>query len=133
LIHFDKSARASGRNPQSLEKIAEYKVSYSEDYDRAFKSTEFWRATLIENIFNSKITDPRKLQQKAKREVSDEMLKESIQVTNSIEDCARSIEKYFNAGFTRVYIHSTSPEEVKFIQTFCKKVLPYFIPSKKEK
>jgi hypothetical protein len=30
---------------------------------------------MIENIFNSKITDPRKLQQKAKREVSDEMLK----------------------------------------------------------
>jgi coenzyme F420-dependent glucose-6-phosphate dehydrogenase len=26
LMHFDKSARASGRNPQSLEKIAEYKV-----------------------------------------------------------------------------------------------------------
>jgi coenzyme F420-dependent glucose-6-phosphate dehydrogenase len=133
LMHFDKSARASGRNPQSLEKIAEYKVSYSEDYDRAFKSTEFWRATLIENIFNSKITDPRKLQQKAKREVSDEMLKESIQVTDSVEDCTRSLEKYFNAGFTRVYIHSTSPEEIKFIQTFCKKVLPYFISSKKEK
>jgi coenzyme F420-dependent glucose-6-phosphate dehydrogenase len=133
LMHFDKSARASGRNPQSLEKIAEYKVSYSEDYDRAFKSTEFWRATLIENIFNSKITDPRKLQQKAKREVSDEMLKESIQVTDSVEDCTRSLEKYFNAGFTRVYIHSTSPEEIKFIQTFCKKVMPYFISSKKEK
>ena len=131
-MHFDKSARASGRNPHSLEKIAEYKVSYSEDYERAFKSTEFWRATMIENIFNSKITDL-KLQQKVKREVSDQMLKESIQVTNSIEDCARSIEKYFNAGFTRVYIHSTSPEEVKFIQTCCKKVLPYFIPSKKEK
>jgi coenzyme F420-dependent glucose-6-phosphate dehydrogenase len=116
-----------------LEKIAEYKVSYSEDYDRAFESTKFWRATLIENVFNSKIADPRKLQQKAKKEVSDEMLKESIQVTTSIENCTQSIEKYFDAGFTRVYVHSTSPEEVKFVQTFCKKVLPYFMTSKREK
>ena len=133
LMRFDKAARASGKNPQSLEKIAEYKVSYSEDFDRAFESTKFWRATLIENVFNSKIADPRKLQQKAKKEVSDEMLKESIQVTTSIEDCTRSIEKYFDAGFTRVYVHSTSPEEVKFVQTFCKKVLPYFMTSKREK
>jgi hypothetical protein len=42
---------------------------------------------LIENIFDSKIANPRKLQEKAKKEVSDEMLKESIQVTTSIEDC----------------------------------------------
>jgi hypothetical protein len=43
--------------------------------------------------------------------VSDEMLKESIQVITSIEDCTRTIEKYFNAGFTRVYVHSASPEK----------------------
>ncbi|HYZ59122.1 MAG TPA: TIGR03557 family F420-dependent LLM class oxidoreductase, partial [Nitrososphaeraceae archaeon] len=123
LAQFDKAARASGRNPQSLEKIAEYKVSYSEDYDRAFESTNFWRATLIENIFNSKIADSRKLEAKAKQEVPDEKLKESIQVTTSIEECIGSIEEYLNAGFTKVYVHSTSPEEIKFIQTFCKKVL----------
>ncbi|HZA48583.1 MAG TPA: TIGR03557 family F420-dependent LLM class oxidoreductase [Nitrososphaera sp.] len=126
LSQFDKAARASGRNPQSLEKIAEYKVSYSEDYDRAFESTNFWRATLIENIFSSKIADPRKLEAKAKQEVPDEKLKESVQVTTSIEECIGSIEEYLNAGFTKVYVHSTSPEEIKFIQTFCKKVLPYF-------
>ncbi len=126
LARFDKAARASERNAQSLEKIAEYKVSYSEDYDRAFESTKFWRATLIKNVFNSNIADPRKLETKAKQEVPDEKLKESIQVTTFIEDCIGSIEEYFNAGFTKVYVHSTSPEETKFIQTFCKKVLPYF-------
>ncbi|MDQ3968895.1 MAG: hypothetical protein M3275_10935, partial [Thermoproteota archaeon] len=70
--------------------------------------------------------DPRKLEAKAKQEVPDEKLKESIQVTTSIEECIGSIEEYLKAGFTKVYVHSTSPEEIKFIQTFCKKVLPYF-------
>ena len=29
-------------------------------------------------------------------------------------------------GFTKVYVHSTSPNEIEFVQEFGKKVLPYF-------
>jgi hypothetical protein len=43
-----------------------------------------------------------------------------------IEECIKLIEDYFKAGFTRIYIHSTSPDEIKFIQEFCANVLPYF-------
>jgi coenzyme F420-dependent glucose-6-phosphate dehydrogenase len=123
---FDSTAEKEGRDLNPLEKIAEYKVSFSEDYDQAFKSATFWRATLIKNVFNSDISDPRKLQRKAEKEVPDEKLKQSIQITTSIDDCTRSIEDYFKAGFTRVNIHSTSPDETKFIQMFSKKVMPHF-------
>ena len=123
---FDSTAEREGRDLNSLEKIAEYKLSFSEDYEEAFKSATFWRATLIKNIFDSDISDPRKLQRKAEKEVPDEKLKQAIQITTSIEDCIKSIEDYFKAGFTRVHIHSTSPDEIKFIQTFSKKVMPHF-------
>jgi coenzyme F420-dependent glucose-6-phosphate dehydrogenase len=123
---FDSTAEKEGRNQNSLEKIAEYKVSFADDYDQAFKSTAFWRATLIKNVFDSDTSDPRKLQRKAEKEVPDEKLKQAIQITTSIEDCIKSLEEYFKAGFTRVYVHSTSPDEIKFIQEFSKKVLPYF-------
>lgn len=123
---FDSTAEKEGRKLNYLEKIAEYKVSFSEDYEEAFKSATFWRATLIKNVFDSDISDPRKLQRKAEKEVPDEKLKQAIQITTSIEDCIKSIEDYFKAGFTRVHIHSTSPDEIKFIQMFSKKVMPYF-------
>jgi coenzyme F420-dependent glucose-6-phosphate dehydrogenase len=123
---FNKAAKEAGKDPSSLEKIAEYKVSFDEDYDKAFESTKFSRATLIEDVFNSSIGDPRKLQKKAEKEVPDEKLKESIQIATSIEECIKSIEGYFNADFTRVYLHSTSPDEIKFLQSFGKKVIPYF-------
>lgn len=123
---FDSTAKKEGRDLNSLEKIAEYKVSFSEDYDKAFKSATFWRATLIKNVFDSDISDPRKLQRKAEKEVPDEKIKQSIQITTSIEDCIKSIEDYYKAGFTRVHIHSTSPDEIKFIQMFSKKVMPHF-------
>jgi G6PDH family F420-dependent oxidoreductase len=123
---FNKAAIEEGKNPDSLEKIAKPKISYSEDYDKAFKSTEFWRSSLIDNVFDLNISDPRQLEQKAKDEVSDDEVKKSTLIITSIEDCIKSIEEYFKAGFTRVYMHSTSPDEIKFIRDFCAKVLPYF-------
>ena len=126
LSRFDKVAKSSGKDLQSLQKIAEYKVSYAEDLDRAFESSKFWRATLIKNVFNSKIADPRKLEAKAKKEVSDQELRESIHITTSIDDCIKAIEQYFKVGFTRVYVHSTSPNEIKFIRDFCEKAMPHF-------
>lgn len=124
LETFDKTVEESGLSQKP--KIAEYKVSFSDDYNKALKSAYFWRATLIKNVFDSDISDPRKLQQKALREVPDKELEKSIDIITSIEDSISSIEKYFRAGFTTVYVHSSSPDEIKFVQEFSKKVLPYY-------
>jgi coenzyme F420-dependent glucose-6-phosphate dehydrogenase len=123
---FDKAAREEGKDPDSLEKIAKPKISYSEDYDEALKSTEFWRASLLQDVFNLDISDPRELEQKAKDEVLDEKLKESTLIITSIDDCIKALEEYFKAGYTRLYPHSTSPDEIKFIRDFSAKILPYF-------
>jgi coenzyme F420-dependent glucose-6-phosphate dehydrogenase len=123
---FDKAAVKEGKDPNSMEKIAKPKISYYEDYDKALKSTEFWRASLLEDVFNLNISDPRELEQKAKEEVSDEKLRQSTLIITSIEDCIKPLEEYFKAGYTRLYPHSTSPDKIKFIQDFSKKVLPYF-------
>ena len=121
-----KDAEGDSNNNNSKQKIAEYKVSYSNNYEQAFNSSKRWRATLLKDAFNTSISDPRKLEQKAKQQVLDQQLKESIEITTSIEDCTKSIEEYFKIGFTKVYVHSTSPNEIEFIREFGKKVLPYF-------
>jgi coenzyme F420-dependent glucose-6-phosphate dehydrogenase len=131
---FDKTARKysgednthDSNNTNSKEKIAEFKVSYSQNYEKAFDSSKFWRATLLKDAFNTSIHDPRRLEQKAKQQVPDQKVKENIKIVTSIEDCMKPIEEYFKVGFTKVYIHSTSPNEVEFVQQFGKKVLPYF-------
>jgi coenzyme F420-dependent glucose-6-phosphate dehydrogenase len=131
---FDRTTKKDGKgdnndndnNMYSKQKIAEYKVSYSKNYEQAFNSSKFWRATLLKGAFNTSISDPRKLEQKAKQQVPDQDLKESIQITTSIEECIKSIEEYFKVGFTKVHVHSTSPDEIEFITEFGKRVLPYF-------
>src|SRR5215207_2758741 len=57
-------------------------------------STEFWRSSLIENVFDLNISNPRQLEQKAKDEISDEKVKKSTLIITSIEDCIKSIEEY---------------------------------------
>jgi coenzyme F420-dependent glucose-6-phosphate dehydrogenase len=123
---FDSAAQEVNKDPDSLQKIAKPKVSYSEDYDKAFKACEFWRTTQIDDAFNTNISDPRILEQKAQQEVSDDEQKKSTIIVTSIEDLITPIEKYFHAGFTQIYVHSTSPDEIEFIRLFSKKVLPYF-------
>ncbi|MGI9009660.1 MAG: LLM class flavin-dependent oxidoreductase [Nitrososphaeraceae archaeon] len=123
---FEDAVKKEGKNPNQMEKIVEYKVSYSNDYDKAFQSATFWRSTLIENIFNLSIESPLKLQQKAINDVSDEKIKKSIQITTSLEDIIKSIEEFFKVGYTRIYIHSTSPNEIEFVREIGKKVLSYF-------
>jgi coenzyme F420-dependent glucose-6-phosphate dehydrogenase len=123
---FDNAALEVNRNPVTLQKIAKPKVSYSEDYEKAFKACEFWRTTQIDDAFDTDISDPRILEQKAKQEVSDDELKKSTIIVTSIEDLISPIENYFRVGFTQLYIHSTSPDEIEFIRLFTKKVLPYF-------
>jgi coenzyme F420-dependent glucose-6-phosphate dehydrogenase len=80
----------------------------------------------LKDAFELDINDPRELEKKGKREVSDEKLKQSTLITTNIEECIRPIEEYFKAGFTKIYVQSTSPNEAEFIDEFSKKVLPLF-------
>jgi coenzyme F420-dependent glucose-6-phosphate dehydrogenase len=123
---FDKAAVQNGKDPGTLEKIAKPKISYSEDYDEAVRSCDFWRSSLIEDAFDLDIHDPRVLQDKAKQEVSDDKLKKAVLIVTKIDDLIKPIEEYFACGYTQVYTHSTSPNEKEFIQKFTKDVLPYF-------
>jgi coenzyme F420-dependent glucose-6-phosphate dehydrogenase len=129
LESFDKTVEKSGKLQKP--KLAEYKVSFCDDYEKALKSTYFWRATLIKDVFDSDISDPRKLQQKALKQIPDTELEKSIDIITSIEDSISSIEEYFKAGFTTVYVHSTSPDELMFVREFTNRVLPYFAKSEK--
>jgi hypothetical protein len=60
---FDRTVKKDGKGDtnnnnirNSKQKIAEYKVSYSNNYEQAFNSSKFWRATLLKDAFNTSIS-----------------------------------------------------------------------------
>jgi len=126
LADLKKAATEYVRDPESLQVAIEYKLSFAEDYEKALASARCWKPTALKGVLMSELYDPRKLEERAQLEVSDEMLKQSWQIMTSIDEATGSIERMFKAGVTRVYVHSSSPDEKAFLKEFTGKVLPHF-------
>jgi coenzyme F420-dependent glucose-6-phosphate dehydrogenase len=126
LADFRKTAKESGREPDKLEIVTEYKMSYSKDYEKALESARRWKSTGLTRVLMSEIYDPRELEEKATLEVSDELLRETWHIMTSIDEATGAIERLLKAGMTRVYVHSSSPDEMEFLREFTSGVLPHF-------
>jgi len=118
---FERGARAAGKDPESLEKMIELKISYDEDYEEAERSCRCWMPNEVPNIIGLPISDPRALEELGKREGNIS----AWHITTTPEDHIKMIEEHIKLGFNRIQLHSSSPDEAKFIARYGKEVLPY--------
>jgi len=121
---FEKGAREAGRDPSSLEKVAEIMVSYDEDYSAALKGCRFWAGCMLPVFFKYDISDPREIEAHGEF-VGDEAIARGWIVGTTAEEHLERIANYVKAGFDHLYFTSSSPDETKFIRFYGEKVLPY--------
>jgi len=121
---FENGARKVGRDPASLEKVAEILVSYDEDYDRALKACRFWAGTMLPLFFKYDISDPQEVEAHG-RFVGDEAIAKRWIVGTTAEEHIRRVKRFAEAGFNHLYFVSSSPDEPKFIKFYGEKVLPH--------
>jgi coenzyme F420-dependent glucose-6-phosphate dehydrogenase len=119
---FEVGVKESGRRTEDMPRMVEMKISYDEDYEKALNSLSIWKATVIPEVFNRHISDPRELDKMGEK-VNPAQLAKSVYT--DIEQLIRKIEEYIKIGFTEIQVGSSSPNEEKFIQEFGKKALPY--------
>jgi len=117
---FEKGAKIAGRDPKTLEKMIELKISYDEDYEKAERSCRCWMPNEVPNIISLPISDPRELEELGKSEGGIR----AWHITTNPEDHIKMIEDHIKLGFNRIQLHSSSPDEVKFIERYGEKVLP---------
>jgi len=117
LSSFEDGVRASGRIPEEVDRGVEFLVSYDVDYDAALRRIGRWRGTLIREAFTGNICDPRVIQRKGE-ELPLEAITERWVVCTDVEDCLPKIEEYIKLGFTRIEVHSSSPDQVEFVRMF---------------
>jgi coenzyme F420-dependent glucose-6-phosphate dehydrogenase len=70
-----EEARKHGKDPSKFDRMIEFKCSYAKDYDSALNSVKIWRSTMVPKIMSSDVSDPRKLEEKGKSQVSDKKSK----------------------------------------------------------
>jgi coenzyme F420-dependent glucose-6-phosphate dehydrogenase len=120
----EDAAKKHGRNPEILEKLTEFKCSYNPDYDKALDSVRIWRSTMTAGVLDSDVSDPRHLEKKGEKEVSDKKIEETWTIVTSINDLIKPIEDLMRQGYNRIQVHSSSPDEFQFVEQFTENALP---------
>jgi len=121
---FGDGVKKAGRDPKSLEKVAEILVSYDENYEAALKACRFWAGSMLPLFFRCDISDPREIEAHG-RLVGDEAIAKRWIVGTTAEEHIRRIERYVKAGFNHLYFVSSSLDEPKFIKFYGERVLPH--------
>lgn len=123
--NIEKGAKKSGRTLDDFLKVVEIDVGYDQDHDRAVKALRKWSATLLDEMFNTDISDPRLIEERGKS-VTDEELAKVFPIATDEQEFIRRIEQYFDCGFDHVYVQLNTFDDEKAIELFERKVLPYF-------
>lgn len=121
---MEKAAAKVGREPVKLSKSMEFKVAYDIDYNRALKSAMFWATTAIPREKREHVWDPRELEAMIGPEEG-KKIKESWLITTDSDQIIKRLGEFLKIGFDRVYIHSASPIEERFLNLLGREILPW--------
>lgn len=117
-----EGARAAGRDPESIEKMIEVKVSFDTDHERAMQDTRIWSALALPAEDKANIHDPREMEAKAAT-VADQAHKRWL-VSSDPEEHIEQIRPYIELGFTHLVFHAPGDDQSRFLQLYAKEILP---------
>jgi coenzyme F420-dependent glucose-6-phosphate dehydrogenase len=121
---MEEGAKKAGREASSLSRCMEFKVSYDPDYDRALAGALFWAPTAIPREKREKVADPRELESMVGEEEVGR-IKRTWLITSDSDDIYRALGEFLKLGFSRVFVHSSSPSEEKFLNLLGREILPW--------
>jgi coenzyme F420-dependent glucose-6-phosphate dehydrogenase len=121
---MERAAIKAGRDPKKLKKLMEFKVSYDVDYEKALNSTLFWASTAIPRDKREKISDPRELESMVTKEEI-EKIKRTWLITSDTDEIIKTLEQFLKLNFDIIFIHSSSPDEKKFLSVLGRDILPW--------
>jgi len=117
----EEAKRAKGSDAK-LGWLVELWISYDKNYDKALRHARTWAATAIETPFERSWLDPLRYEEEG-RKIPDAQIAEKFGVITSIEELANKIELLKSFGYTKIQIHSTSPNEEDTLNEISK-ILP---------
>ena len=122
LPAVEEGAKAAGRDPETIERTIEVKVSYDTDRDRAMADTRIWAALALPAEDKVAIHDAREMEQKAEA-VADQAYRRWL-VSNDPEEHIEQIRPYIELGFTHLIFHAPGDDQSRFLQLYAKDILP---------
>jgi coenzyme F420-dependent glucose-6-phosphate dehydrogenase len=117
-----EGATAAGRDPASIDRMIEIKLSYDRDPDYARGACAFWAALSLTPDEKSGIEDPIEMEKAADAAV-DRAHRRFI-VSSDPEEVVEQIAPYVELGFEHLIFHAPGHDQRRFLDQFAQDVLP---------
>jgi G6PDH family F420-dependent oxidoreductase len=123
IERFEKGAREAGKDPSTMPKIIQFKVSYAKTEEEAVaQAMKEWPNGGMA-FPKGDIRNPEDFEAMS-RLVRPEHYKNRVLTSPNLDDHIKLAQHYINFGFDEIYIHSVGRNQEEFIDLYGKEVLP---------
>jgi coenzyme F420-dependent glucose-6-phosphate dehydrogenase len=122
LANVDEGAQQAGRDPASIERMIEIKVSYDHDLDFAREATKFWAALALTPDEKTGIEDPIEMERVA--DAHADRAHTRFIVSSDPDEVVERIVPYVELGFGHLLFHAPGHDQERFLRQFSADVLP---------
>ncbi|TME31417.1 MAG: glucose-6-phosphate dehydrogenase (coenzyme-F420) [Chloroflexi bacterium] len=123
LPAFAESAREVGREPSTLEKMIEVKVSFDTDRQRALEDTRHWGALALSGQEKVGVEDPVEMERLADA-LPTERTASRFLVSTDPDEHVEQIRFYADLGFNHLVFHAPGNDQRRFLDLYAEQVLP---------
>ena len=122
--NFDIGALEAGKDPSDMPKMVLYNVAYTDDVDAAVKvQRQYWASTVLNAMYTQNIYTP-ELSAMNGAVVGNDTVRNGMCISTDPAEHARFAQKFIDAGYNRLYVHSAGPDQYAFIDNYGSAVIP---------
>jgi coenzyme F420-dependent glucose-6-phosphate dehydrogenase len=122
LPAVEEGAKAAGRDPSTIERTIEVKVSFDTDRERALADTRIWAALALSAEEKVSIHDAREMEKRAEA-VADQAHRRWL-VSSDPEEHVEQVGHYIELGFTHLIFHAPGDDQPRFLKLYAQEILP---------
>ena len=123
MERFEKGAREAGKDPSTMKKILQVKVSYATSTEAAVEqAVKEWPNGGM-SFPKGDIRNPEDFEAMAKN-VEAKHFKNRVLMSADIDEHVAAIQHYIDLGFKEIYIHNVGRNQEVFLNVYGQKVVP---------
>src|SRR5205807_5084595 len=120
--NFEQGAREAGKEPGSLRRTIEIKVSYDHDVELARDVCRWWAALALTPEEKSGVEDPIEMERLA--DAAADRAHTRFIVSDDPDEVVDKIGWYVGLGFDHLAFHAPGEDQRRFLEQFCADVVP---------
>jgi len=118
-----EGATAADRDPSTIDRMIEIKISYDRDHDRALENCRFWAPLSLTPEQKHSMDSAAEMERLAD-ELPIEQVAQRWIVTSDADEAVELVRPYVDAGLNHLVVHGPGHDQERFLTQFSEDVLP---------